>query len=170
MGLGSLFSGGSSKKNTTHNITTTTETTTNMRDVGLTGASAVNLASVLQMGANDSEAIRAQSLDNITQSVGDGYQQLVGGANNLVSSVKDISDNQTEATGGFLETIRSLAGSAERQTANNANLVQNSAQDAQNTIRQLSDRATNEDSDTAKIAPYVAVVGVALISLYMANQ
>lgn len=125
--------------------TVNTTTTTNIRDIGLSGAAAVDLADVLQSGAIESEAIRATSLDRIVQSVGTSYQQLIGGANNLIE------------TGA-------------QQVTDSGNLVQNTAQEATNTIRQLADRATNEDSDFIKVAPYIAVVVVGLLSLTLRSK
>lgn len=132
--------------------TVNTTTTTNIRDIGLSGAAAVDLADVLQSGAIESEAIRATSLDRIVQSVGTSYQQLIGGANNLI----ETGSENIEA--GY------------QQVTNSGNLVQNTAQEATNTIRQLADRATNEDSDFIKVAPYIAVVVVGLLSLTLRSK
>ena len=143
---------GGSKKSTTQNITTTTETTTNIRDIGFTGAQAVKMAATLQAGANESEAIRAQSLDNIVQQVGANYNQLVGGANNLIQAgTKNVQAGYQQVTDA-------------------GNLVQNSAREATNTIRTLAEKATNEDSDFVKVMPYIAVVGIGLISFILTNK
>ena len=84
-----LFGGSSSKTKKTTNITTTT--TTNMRDVGLTGANAVDMAAVLQTGALESTRISAASLDTLIQTVGKTSQQLIGGASDLVKTQGEIA-------------------------------------------------------------------------------
>lgn len=82
------FFGSDSKSSKKTNITTTTKTT--MRDVGLTGQNAVDMAAVLQTGAIERTRISAASLDNIIQTVGKTSQQLVGGASNLVQTQKEL--------------------------------------------------------------------------------
>lgn len=72
----------------------TTTTTTNMRDVGLTGQNAVDMAAVLQTGAIERTRISAASLDNIIQTVGKTSQQLVGGASDLVEAQKDLYEDK----------------------------------------------------------------------------
>ena len=81
----------SSDKKTT-NITTTTETT--MRDVGLTGQNAVDMAAVLETGAIERTRISATSFDNLIQSVGKTHQQLIGGASNLIEAQKDLYEDK----------------------------------------------------------------------------
>jgi hypothetical protein len=85
--------GSSSSDKKTTNITTTTQTT--MRDVGLTGQNAVDMAAVLQTGAIERTRISAASLDNIIQTVGKTSQQLVGGASNLVQAQKDLLEDES---------------------------------------------------------------------------
>ena len=75
-----------------NNITTTT--TTNMRDVGLTGSNAVDMAAVLQTGALESTRISAASLDTLMQTVGSSAQQLIGGASDLVKTQGEIAAGQ----------------------------------------------------------------------------
>lgn len=135
--------GGGSKQKQTSTVTTTT--TTNIRDIGLTGANAVDIVDVLEKGSVESEAIRAQSLDNIVQQVGSSYNQLIGGANDLIKT-------------------------GTQQVADQANLVQNSASEAQNTIRTLAEKATGENSDMVKLLPYVAVVGISLASIIYGDK
>lgn len=143
-----LFS--SSKKSTTQNITTNTTTETNIRDIGLSGAAAVDLAEVLQFGAVESEAIRASSFDKLVQQSGSNYNQLIGGASNLIETVA--------------ETSRDLMQGTEKQAANSSNMISNAAQDAQNTIRKLADRATDSESDMVKALPYIAVVAIGVFA------
>ena len=70
------------------NITTTTNTT--MRDVGLTGKNAVDMAAILQTGAIENTRITASSLDSLMQTVGKSAQQLIGGASNLVQTQAEL--------------------------------------------------------------------------------
>lgn len=142
--------GGGSKQEQTSTVTT--ETNTNINDIGLTGAAAVDLADVLQTGAIESEAIRATSLNQIIQGVGSSYQQLVGGANELIQSGSEIVEQGSQ------------------QVTDAGVRVSNDAQAAQNTIRTLANRATGEDSDLVKAAPYIGMVLLAAVSLYSANK
>ena len=87
------FFGSDSKTRKTTNVTTTTTTT--MRDVGLTGKHAVDMAAILQGGAIERSRITAASLDNIIQTVGKSSQQLVGGASNLVQAQKELLQGET---------------------------------------------------------------------------
>jgi len=56
-----------------------TTTTTTLRDIGLTGAQAVDLASVLESGAIARTQINADLMEGILQTMGSGYQPLAGG-------------------------------------------------------------------------------------------
>lgn len=144
--------------------TVNTTTTTSINDIGLTGANAVDLVEVLQNGALDSEAIRATSFDNLVQSVGSNYNQLIGGANNLITNATAANETNAGVITEFNETVRQLSSSAEKQTASAANTIQNAATEAQNTIRTLSARATGQDTDFVKALPFIAVIAVGLIS------
>ena len=81
----------SSDKKETH---VTTTTTTNIRDVGLTGRNAVDMAAILQTGAIESTRISAASLDTLIQTVGKSSQQLIGGASELVKTQGEIASGQ----------------------------------------------------------------------------
>lgn len=84
--------GGSSSSDTkTTNITTST--TTKMRDVGLTGQHAVDMAAILETGAIERTRISAASFDTLIQSVGKTSQQLIGGASNLVQAQKELLED-----------------------------------------------------------------------------
>jgi len=79
----------SSKSSKKTNITT--NTTTTMRDIGLTGRHAVDMAAVLQTGAIETSRITAASLDSLVQQSGKTAQQLIGGASDLVRTSSDIT-------------------------------------------------------------------------------
>lgn len=81
----------SDKKKT--NITTTTQTT--MRDVGLTGQSAVDMVAVMETGAIERTRIAAGTLDNLMQTVGKTSQQLIGGASDLISTQEDMAKDDS---------------------------------------------------------------------------
>ena len=87
-----MCGGSSSSDKKTTEITTTT--TTNMRDVGLTGQHAVDMAAVMQTGAIESTRISATSLDHLIQQTGKTAQQLIGGASNLVRTQGEITRAQ----------------------------------------------------------------------------
>ena len=71
------------------NITTTTQTT--MRDVGLTGQNAVDMAAVMQTGAIEQTRISATTLNNLMQTVGKTSQQLIGGASDMIRTQGEIA-------------------------------------------------------------------------------
>jgi hypothetical protein len=79
-----MFGGDESKTEKTTNVTT--KTTTNIRDIGLTGAHANQLAQILEQGSVTSEAIRAKSFDKLVQESGENYDKLVGGAGKLMET------------------------------------------------------------------------------------
>lgn len=84
-------SSSSDKKET--NITTSTTTT--MRDVGLTGQSAVDMVAVMETGAIERTRIAAGTLDNLMQTVGKTSQQLIGGASNLIRAQGDLAKDES---------------------------------------------------------------------------
>jgi len=83
--MGGLF-GGSESTTTQQRITETT-TTTNMGDIGFTGQAAVDLAAIIEAGGIAREQIQADVMDSIAQATGAGWNQLVGGASDLVRPV-----------------------------------------------------------------------------------
>jgi len=74
-------------------VTTTTSTT--MRDIGLTGAQAVDLASVLESGSIARTQISADLVESVLQTVGDSYQSLSGGAGILTQTAGEVAVAQT---------------------------------------------------------------------------
>jgi len=90
--MGGIFGVGSqSKSKTTKTTNIITTTNTSMRDVGLTGQNAVDLAAILSMGGIEQTRIAASSLDNLVQTIGKSSQQLIGGASELVRTQGDIA-------------------------------------------------------------------------------
>ena len=81
-----FFGFGGSESKDEKKTTITTTTTTNMRDVGLTGQNAVDMAAVLSMGGIEQTRIAASSLDNLVQTIGKSSQQLIGGASDLITT------------------------------------------------------------------------------------
>lgn len=99
--------GSSSRDEKTTNITTTTETT--MRDVGLTGQNAIDMAAVLNTGAIEQTRISAASLDNLIQTVGKTSQQLIGGASDLIQTQGTLAARKD---GGLVEIAPWIAVAA----------------------------------------------------------
>ncbi len=91
--------GPSSATEKTTNVTTTT--TTNIRDVGLTGKDAVDMATILEFGGIERTRISADLVNSISQSAGATLQQLIGGAtefgNLLVTTGADTGRGLIEA-------------------------------------------------------------------------
>lgn len=88
---------GGSKSSDTKTTDINTTTTTTMRDVGLTGQNAVDMAAILSTGAIESTRISAASLDTLIQTVGKSSQQLIGGASELVRTQGDIAAHTAQA-------------------------------------------------------------------------
>lgn len=85
-----------SKRAATETATTVeTTTTTTMRDIGLTGAQAVDLASVLESGSIARTQINADLMEGLLQTVGAGAQALVGGAGKLTQTAGEVAMAQT---------------------------------------------------------------------------
>lgn len=75
---------------------TTTTTTTTIRDIGLTGAHATDLAAILEQGSVEREQIVADTLETLIQGAGSAYQQLIGGASDLVQTSREVSEAQQQ--------------------------------------------------------------------------
>jgi len=73
----------------------TTTTTTTLRDIGLTGAQAVDLASVLESGSIARTQINADLMEGLLQTVGSSCQALTGGAGKLVQTAGEVAVAQT---------------------------------------------------------------------------
>ena len=97
------FFGSDSKTRKTTNITTTTSTM--MRDIGLTGAHATNMASILETGALERQRITAGTLDNLIQTVGKTSQNLIGGASNLIRTQGETTKRQLSGGQGTAEKL-----------------------------------------------------------------
>jgi len=88
-----LFS--SSKAISTKRSEYVTTTNTNIRDIGLSGQHAVDLAAILSTGAIEQQRLGAVAVDKIVQTAGNSAQQLVGGASNLITDKLDESPIET---------------------------------------------------------------------------
>ena len=88
-----LFSTSSKSRQTTN---VTTKTTTNIRDIGLTGQNAVDLAAVLSTGAIEQQRMTLGTMDNLVQTVGKSAQQLIGGASNMVETQTKLLEGKSE--------------------------------------------------------------------------
>ena len=95
MGMFGLFSPESTSSKST---AITTNTTTTMRDVGLTGQNAVDMAAVMQTGAIETTRIAATSLDKLVQASGKTAQQLIGGASDLVRTQGELAQGGSQFT------------------------------------------------------------------------
>ena len=84
----------SSKTSTDKSTKVTTTTTTNIRDIGLTGGDAVELAAILQEGVAAQTLAIGEIINPLIQEAGAGFRQLTAGASDLVKTVGTV------ATGG----------------------------------------------------------------------
>lgn len=98
----------SSKADTTVNTTTTTTST--YRDIGFTGADAVALADVTGGAGVEITRIGSDTLKQLSQDVGDSYNQLIGGASNLISSASARASETLNAGNNASRDILSEAG------------------------------------------------------------
>lgn len=87
--------GGSSESKTTNYTTTSvdTDTTTRIRDIGFTGAQAVDMAAVIETGSIARDEISAEVLNNLVQATGNAWNQLIGGAGKMVETSAIVSEN-----------------------------------------------------------------------------
>lgn len=91
--LSSLF--GSSDSTTSQTHSTVTNTTTTIGDIGLTGQNAVDLAAVMLAGSLGFAEGTTNVLDRLIQQTGEGYQQLIGGASDLMQSANAVYQIET---------------------------------------------------------------------------
>lgn len=89
MGDSKSKSSSSTRYTTTYNTTTTTT----MRDVGLTGAQAVDLAAVIEMGGTQRHQLTADLLGGFVQATGNAWNTLIGGAGDFVETSRAVSEN-----------------------------------------------------------------------------
>jgi len=82
------------KTETKTQVQTTTSTT--LRDIGLTGAQAVDLASVLESGSIARTQISADLVESVLQTVGGSYQALAGGAGKLTQTAGQVTEAAAE--------------------------------------------------------------------------
>ncbi len=89
---------GGSKSKSSKKTTLTTTTTSTVRDIGLTGQNAVDMAAILQTGAIENTRISAASLDKLIQQTGKTAQQLIGGASDLIQTQGEIAQGGSNMT------------------------------------------------------------------------
>lgn len=163
--MGFFDSSSSSKKYTTTTYETNTSST--VRDLGLTGAAAVDMASVLSYNQMQ------QSL-GFMQQAGGSYQQLIGGANNLIFTGQEQSDK-------MLQTSADFGLSAMQMARDNYHLIESVMAKAQGAAGDILMTAANfsagmlqkaeGQSEMGNMAtlmrslPWVAVAGIGLIAI-----
>lgn len=81
-----LFGGGNSATNNTTNTTTETKTISTIRDIGLTGTDATNIAGALAQASVLTTEIGSETLKTLSQETGASYGRLVNGASDLINS------------------------------------------------------------------------------------
>lgn len=94
--------GGGSKSSQEKTTNVTTTTTTNIRDIGLTGQHALDMAAILETGATDRTYLVGESINKLIQGAGEGWQRLIGGAS-------DIANNLVLTGAGEAQEIRAEA-------------------------------------------------------------
>lgn len=74
----------------------TTTTTTTVGDIGLTGDDAVDMAALLESGTTERMKIAGDVIKNLINTTGEGYNQLIAGAGNLVLEAGKASEEIVE--------------------------------------------------------------------------
>jgi len=87
---------GGSKSSQQKTQTINTTTTTNIRDIGFTGAHAVQLADILEAGTLAQTQVNADLVKSVLQETGDKWNALVGGAGDLVQTAGETSKELME--------------------------------------------------------------------------
>lgn len=80
------------------------------RDIGLTGAAAVDLAAVLTRGTVEQGVTQQTGLNTLTQEVGKSYNTLVGGASDLVRTAFGSLSEMSADRVRFAETAERFGG------------------------------------------------------------
>lgn len=142
-------------------------------DIGLTGANAVALATVLQRGAIESDAIQSQSLRAIVQQSGASYQQLVGGANNLIYTAGDIGRESANIAARNIDTGETIFGALLQAgqnlisgAQNEADSIRDSSVSSAKNLRETAvavGQGREPESQLEKAWPYI--VGIAGIAI-----
>lgn len=149
--------GGSSSESKTDDsttITTTTETNIINSDIGVTGASAVELVNILESGAVNARAQDTQRYQTLVQETGKAWTQLIGGAGKLVQSAENIADAGVDLASAGLNAGTDIAfegSSVARQGLNVAGQTVRSGQAVEKSASQL----------IAENAPWIAAAAAA---------
>jgi len=161
----SIF-GGSSKSTSTQvtstEVSTINETNVGNLDIGLTGNDANSMVAIIEQGASDRAMINAAAMSNIYQDVGTSYNQLVGGANNLIQTglyqnsiaadlIANLSRQESLQSGAnYANLLKATTEAGERMSFDYRNLLDTS--DRQwtllNQTLQLSERASVSNYNT----------------------
>lgn len=144
------------KTTSTQNVVNETVNTDNrsyVRDIGLTGKDASNLAGILVKGSVESRELAKEEFGLATQMFGEGFNQLVGGSNYLTQASSDVSANilksTTEAFTGLSEVRR--AGQAVFDSAGDT--VKNALAVARDTIT---------SNQTGGISAFIPLIGLGI--------
>jgi len=170
MGFISSFLGGGGG-GSSQATTTTTNTTTNIRDIGLTGQNSVDIVNLLETGGAERERIAAGTLEKLTQQAGSNFNQLVGGAGQLVRTAGEVSSSNLASSefvaGRNLETGENIIGQLIEGTRNLVNRAGNALTDATGAAERITQgAASNAESITAtavrgaSVNPEAASAGV----------
>lgn len=96
-----------------YNVTTDeSQTSSSISEVttGLQGQDAVQLATVMEAGGTDRATLTSKTLESLYQTVGNSYQQLVGGANALIQTSQAVAGQGVEQTGLFAQSMENIYG------------------------------------------------------------
>lgn len=164
---------GSKKSSTEKTTNITTNTSTRIRDVGLTGQNALDLASILEQGGIEREEIALDRFEILANEQGAGFSRLVGGASDLITA----GDRLTAASERTGARILNESGNVLGFASDNADSLISRAVDFGNRLvksGETSGRVAAEvqsgkevQSDLVRLAPFVAVAAVALIPLIL---
>lgn len=150
------------KKKTTTNTTTNvvTETTTTMRDVGLTGAQAVEMAATLEEGGIAREAIASQNLTTIADLFSQGFnlasrgvKDLVSGTERMTSKAYVYADDNLQRGFNILKEsgalLKGAAGIAEGQIERTQESTEQQQKNILNTTEMISEALLQDTKDVA---------------------
>lgn len=148
------------KTTSTQNVVNETVTTTNVstvRDIGVTGQHAVGLAQVVSKAGVESRSLATEEFALATQMQGEGFSQLVGGANYLTQTSAETGARILDASSGGLADVR-RAGQEVFDSA--GGVVKNALSVARETIL---------SSQTGGVSAFIPIIGLG-IAAYVLMQ
>lgn len=169
----------SSEKRTENTTNVTTETTTNIRDVGLTGANAVELAKTLDQGATSRQSIAADTVKTLSQQASSGFQNLVGGAGAIVDSANERAaetgkSSRSQAGALFRDTLNAslrLLGGAQEQASEVRGQAAQTRQSAAGLFEQSGEAQQETVQLVKSLAPVILIpVALALLPMFMRGK